>query len=67
MTWNSSTLRGPTGGDPYGGGMPAGTFQFTFNTPGTYNYHCSNHPRQATPASRADHGDALANHHDPAR
>jgi plastocyanin len=44
MTWDSPTLSGPSSGDPYGGGMPAGTFQFTFNTPGTYRYHCSNHP-----------------------
>ncbi len=29
MTWNSATLGAPSGGDPYGGGMPAGTFQFT--------------------------------------
>ncbi len=25
-----------------------GTYQRTFNTPGTYNYHCTQHPTQMT-------------------
>jgi plastocyanin len=50
MTWDSPTLVSASGGDPYGGGgTPAGIFSFTFNTPGTYNYHCSSHPPASYP------------------
>jgi plastocyanin len=44
--WASGDLGAPSGSaDPYGGGMVrAGRFQFTFTTPGTYSYHCGNHP-----------------------
>jgi len=45
--WDSGQLASPVAGgaDPYGtGGMVAGgTFQRTFDTPGTYTYHCANH------------------------
>src|SRR5438034_3273613 len=37
--WDSGPLAGPSGGGAYGG-APGGSFQFTFNTPGTYSYHC---------------------------
>ena len=30
--------------NPYGGMTNGGLFQVTFNTPGTYTYHCSFHP-----------------------
>jgi plastocyanin len=42
--WDSGTLNPPTGGSGYGGGTGGGTFQVTFNTPGTYSYHCKLHP-----------------------
>jgi len=44
MMWDSPDLAAPGSGDPYGGGMPAGSFQFIFSTAGTYHYHCSTHP-----------------------
>lgn len=46
MVFSSSNLAAPMGGDPYygGGGMQAASFSFTFATPGTYEYHCGNHP-----------------------
>lgn len=43
-TWNSGTLNPPMGGGPYGGGSAGGSYSFTFNSTGTYGYHCSLHP-----------------------
>ena len=34
---------GPPGQDGYGGTTPAGSFERTFSTPGTYAYHCTFH------------------------
>jgi len=47
--WDSGTLGAPSGGG-YGGGTAGGTYQFTFNTPGTYNYHCKIHPASTYPS-----------------
>ena len=47
--WDSSTLGAPSGGGAYGGGAAGGTYQFTFNAPGTYNYHCKIHPPASYP------------------
>jgi plastocyanin len=48
--WDSGTLGAPTGGGPYGGGTAGGTFEMTFNTPGTYPFHCKLHPPSLYPA-----------------
>jgi len=53
--WNSGTVS-PAGtgtcdpNDPYctPGTTPAGTYQRTFNTPGTFPYHCEVHKLQMT-------------------
>ncbi len=42
--WDSGTLSPPSGGSGYGGGTAGGTYRVTFNTPGTYSYHCKLHP-----------------------
>jgi plastocyanin len=47
--WDSGTLGAPSGSGGYGGGSPGGTYSFTFNTPGTYTYHCKIHPPSAYP------------------
>ena len=41
-TFTSGNLAG-SAPDPYGGTTPGQTFQFTFNTAGTYAYHCAYH------------------------
>ena len=45
--WDSGTLGAPGGGGGYG--TAAGTYQFTFNTMGTYHYHCKIHPPASYP------------------
>jgi plastocyanin len=47
--WDSGTLGAPSGGGAYGGGTAGGTYQFTFNTAGTYNFHCKLHPPASYP------------------
>ena len=44
-TWYSGQLSSPGGGGAYGGGGAAGaSYTLTFNTAGTFTYHCANHP-----------------------
>jgi plastocyanin len=48
--WDSGQLAGPSGSDPYGDGSTAGqNYKFTFDSAGTYTYHCANHPPSAYP------------------
>lgn len=43
--FDSGQLASPsTGTDPYGGMSAGGSYQRVFSTPGTFAYHCSNHP-----------------------
>ncbi len=43
--FSSGQLASATGGGAYGGGGTAGgSYTYTFTLPGTYTYHCSNHP-----------------------
>ena len=42
-SWSSASLGAPSGMDPYGYATGGGTFSNMFNTPGTYQYHCSIH------------------------
>ena len=49
VTWTNSdsvshTVTGNSGTFGSGTVAPGNTFSFTFNTPGTYSYHCKIHP-----------------------
>lgn len=48
--WDSGTLDAPSASGGYGGGSPGGNYSFTFNTPGTYSYHCKIHPPSLYPS-----------------
>ena len=50
-SWSSGNMAPPSGGGGYyGGGETQGsTFTHTFDTPGTYTYHCANHPPSGYP------------------
>ena len=50
VTWTNSgascTVTSDTGAFDSGQLQPGATYQFTFNAPGTFPYHCANHPTQ---------------------
>lgn len=41
---DAHTVTGDNGGPNSGQIQENGTYSYTFNTPGTYPYHCANHP-----------------------
>lgn len=42
--WTAALLSPPSGGSgPYGGATAGGTFRVTFNTAGSFPYHCTLH------------------------
>jgi plastocyanin len=43
--WDSGSLGAPGTGE-YGGGTAGAEYQFRFNSPGTYPYHCTFHVQQ---------------------
>ena len=47
--WDSGGLASPGGGNGYGGGSAGGSYTYTFNTAGTYAYHCKFHPPDMYP------------------
>lgn len=48
--WDSGQLAGSSASDPYGSGDTGSKdFTFTFDSAGTYTYHCANHPPSAYP------------------
>jgi plastocyanin len=49
MVFESGNLSVGGEGNPYGGSTQGGVFSFTFNTAGTYNYHCMLHPPSQYP------------------
>lgn len=41
--WTAVTLSPPSGGNAYGGGTAGGTLRLTFDSAGTFRYHCTIH------------------------
>jgi plastocyanin len=46
--WDSGSLGPPTGGGGYGG-SPGGSYSMTFNTAGSFHFHCALHPPASYP------------------